>query len=187
MSATIDTWTSRLGLLAGALVVAAWLATFGRPAAAPEPAASIRLGALVNGELELSPLGKPVLDSHGLRPGGRGESGTLRVRNQTPRALSFALRTTAAQRELDRAAWLEVTDGRATLLRTTLARSHAWSANRLQLASGESRALDVRVWIPEDAPDGWQAARGDATVVFSSAREQAYKLEGNLPSEERNR
>jgi hypothetical protein len=187
MSATIDTWTGRLGLLAGALVVAAWLATAGRPAAAPEPAASIRLGALVNGELELSPLGKPVLSGSGLRAGGRGESGTLRVRNQTPRSLSFALRTTAAQRELDRAAWIEVTHGRATLLRTTLAGSHAWSARTLRLASGESRALEVRVWIPADAPDGWQAARGETSVVLSSTGGQAHKLEGKLPSEERNR
>lgn len=186
MSATIDTWISRLGFIAGACAVAAWLALVGTPGTAAAPAASIRLGALVNGELELTlrpdaadralvpldelatTIAKPVLDGDGLRAGGPGERGTLRVRNQTPRALSFAIRTTSSSPELDRSAWIEVLDGDRPLLRTTLERSHAWSSQRLTLASGEARTLDLRIWIPEGAPAGWQAARGDASLVFSS-------------------
>jgi hypothetical protein len=135
MSATIDTWTGRLGLLAGLLIVAAWLAVSGRPGDAPEPTASIRLGALVSGELEVSPLEKPVLADENLRAGGSEASGTLRVRNQTPRALAFAVRTSATERDLD-AAWLEVSDSGRTLLKTTLARSRAWTDKDLALASG---------------------------------------------------
>ena len=168
MSATIDTWASRLGLLFGALVVAAWLAVAGSPGNAAAPTASIRLGALVNGELELSPLRRPILAGVGLRPGDRGETGTLRVRNVTPRRLSFALRTTVSQHELDSAAWIEVVDDGDTLLRAPLARTGDWSPKNLQLASGEKRELDVRIWLPQDAPEGWQAARGDAMLELAS-------------------
>lgn len=168
MSATIDTWTGRLGFLAGICAIAAWLAIAGRPGTAAEPAASIRLGVLVNGELALTPLAKPVLRSDELRPGDRGERGTLRVRNQTPRTLSFAVRTTSASRELDRTVRIEIVDAGRAIVRTSLAASHVWSGKKLTLASGESRTLGVRVWIPEHAPDGWQAARGDATLIFSS-------------------
>ena len=172
MSATIDTWTGRFGLLAGILVVAAWLAVAGRPGDAAEPAASIRLGALVNGELEISPLTKPVLESSKLRAGGRAATGTLRLRNVTPVRRDFALRTSASQRELDRSAQIEVADGDTTLLRTTLGRSRAWTGTGLRLAKGETRKLTVRVWIPKNAPDGWQAGRGDVTLEFRSAPEQ---------------
>lgn len=166
MSATIDTWTARLGLLFGALVVATWLAVSGRPADAPEPAASIRLGAIASGELDISPLEKPVLAADDLRAGGRGKSGTLRVRNITPRSAAFAIRTTGEKRELDSAAWIEITDGDRILLDASLAGSHAWTGKDLELASGETRELEVRVWIREDA-DGWQAGRGDLTLELS--------------------
>jgi hypothetical protein len=168
MSATIDTWAGRLGLLFGALVVAGWIALAGSPGTSAAPTASIRLGALVNGELELSPVERPILAGVGLRPGGRGETGTLRVRNVTPRALSFALRTTVTQHELDSAAWIEVVDDGAALLRAPLGDTKEWSPKNLHLASGEKRELDVRIWLPEDAPEGWQAARGDAMLELAS-------------------
>lgn len=169
MSATIDTWTGRLGLLAGVLAVAAWFAITGRPADAPEPPAHLRLGVLASGELDISPLGKPMLATEELRAGGPAESGTLRVRNQTPRKLAFAVRTTALGRELDRVARIELRDGDTTLLDTTLARSRAWTDRDLELASGETRELEARVWIPKGAPDEWQAGRGDVTIEFSSS------------------
>jgi hypothetical protein len=168
MSATIDTWTGRLGLLTGIFAVAAWLVLTGKPAAAPAPAASVRVAALVNGELGMEPLGEPILRDSSLRPGRRGASGTLRVRNQTPLAADFAVRTKSTDGDLDGAGWIEIADGGKRLLRTTLATSHAWSAQTLRLASGESRKLRVRVWIPDRAPDGWQAARGDVSLEFSS-------------------
>jgi len=168
MSATIDTWTGRVGLLAGALLVVSWLAFTGRPGAAPDPTASIRLGALASGELEISPLGKPILATGALRANGHPQRGTLRVRNQTPRRLDFALRTTATERDLDEAAWIEVSDGSATLVHAPLRQVRRWSARNLSLASGEGRRLDVRVWIPKDAPDTWQAGRSNLTLEFSS-------------------
>ena len=186
MSATINTWTSRLGFIAGACAVAAWLAVVGTPGTAAAPAAGIRVSTPVNGELDLTlrphaadrtlvpldelaaTLAKAVLDGDGLRAGGRGERGTLRVRNQTPRALSFAIRTTSRSPELDRSVWIEILDGDRPLVRTTLERSHAWSSEELTLASDEARTLDVRVWIPAGAPAGWQAARGDVSLEFSS-------------------
>src|SRR5688500_5351607 len=110
MSATIDTWTGRIGFLSGICAVAAWLLVAGSPAQAPEPTASIRVGTLASGELDVSPLGKPVLAGSGLRPGGRAETGHARIRNQTPSRLTVALRTVAVHEELDGSAWIEVAD-----------------------------------------------------------------------------
>jgi hypothetical protein len=166
MSATIDTWTGGLGLLAGFCVVAAWLAIAGRPADAPSPSASIRLGTLATGELAIAPIGKPVLDGSALRPGDRGETGTVSIRNETPRALDVSLRTTAIQKELDRAGWIEVTDGGRAIVRTPLEDADAWSTSTVRLSPREGRRLRARIWIPSDAPDGWQAARGDLTLEF---------------------
>lgn len=166
MSATIDTWTGRLGLLVGFCVVAAWVAIAGQPADAPAPSASIRLGTLATGELAISPIGKPVLEGSALRPGGRGEAGTVAIRNETPKALEVALRTSAIQKELNGSAWIQVKDGGDTIMRTRLANSQAWSKTFIRLDSGEATRLNARVWIPKGAPEGWQAARGDLTLEF---------------------
>jgi hypothetical protein len=169
MSATIDTWTGRLGLLLGFCTVAAWLAIAGKPAAAPAPSASIRLGTLATGELDISPLRRPVIDSSGLRPGADAEAGTVRIRNQTPGDLDVALRTTASQKELDRLARIEVAAGRRTIVRGPLRSTRSWSHTTIHLAPGETRRLHARVWIPSAAPDGWQAARGDVTLELRDA------------------
>lgn len=166
MSATIDTWTGRLGLLAGFCIVAAWVALAGRPADAPAPSASIRLGTLATGELAISPIGKPVLEGSTLRPGGRGETGTVSIRNETPTALDVSLRTSAIQRELNRSAWIHVTDGGETVVRTRLADASRWSNSSILLKPGEGRRLEARIWIPSDAPEGWQAGQGDLTLEF---------------------
>ena len=166
MSATIDTWTGRLGLLAGFCIVAAWIALAGRPADAPAPSASIRLGTLATGELAISPIGRPVLEGSALRPGGRGESGTVKIRNETPTALNVSLRTSAIQKELNRSAWIQVTDGSETIIKTRLADARRWSNGSVLLKPGEGRRLDARIWIPADAPEGWQAGRGDLTLEF---------------------
>jgi len=166
MSATIDTWTGGLGLLAGFCAIAAWLLIAGTPANAPSPSASIRLGTLATGELGITPLGKPVLASTDLRAGRDGAAGSVRVRNQTPVPLAVAVRTSAIRDELDRSAWIQVADGGRSVLRTTLGDARSWSPTTLRLAPGEGRRLDARVWIPENAPDGWQAARGETTLEF---------------------
>jgi hypothetical protein len=166
MRATIDTWTGGLGLIAGFCAIAAWLAIAGRPADAPSPPASIRLGTLATGELAISPIGKPVLESDALRPGGRGETGAVEIRNETPRTLDVAVRTSAIQKELDGSGWIAVTDDGRPVVRTPLARAQAWSKRPVRLAPGEERELSARVWIPAGARDGWQAARGDLTLEF---------------------
>lgn len=166
MSATIDTWTGRLGLLTGFCLVAAWIALAGRPADAPAPSASIRLGTLATGELAISPIGKPVLEGTALRPGGPGETGAVSIRNETPKALDVSLRTSAIQKELNGSAWIQVTDGGDTILRTRLRDAHAWSRSTLHLNPGEGSRLNARIWIPAGAPEGWQAARGDLTLEF---------------------
>jgi hypothetical protein len=165
MSATIDTWTGGLGLLAGICAVAAWLAIAGTPADAPPPSASIRLGAVATGELAVSPLGKPVLAGPGLKPGNGGEEGTVTVRNQTPRTLDVSVRTTAIEKELDGSAWLDVSRRGRALVHAPLGETRAWSPTSIRLAPGTTRKLSARVWLPEDA-DGWQAARGDAMLQF---------------------
>ena len=166
MSATIDTWTGRLGLLVGFCVVAAWIAFAGRPADAPAPSASIRLGTLATGELAISPIGKPVLEGAALRPGGRGESGSVNIRNETPKALDVSLRTSAIQKELNGSAWIQVSGGGETLVRAPLEDAHAWSKNSVRLSPAEGRSLTARIWIPAGASEGWQAARGDLTLEF---------------------
>jgi len=169
MRATIDTWTGRLGLLAGFCAVAAWLLLAGPPADAPSPSASIRLSTLAAGELSVAPLGKPVLITSDLRPGTRGESGTVSIRNQTPSTLDVSLRTSQIERELDRSAWIEVADRGHTVLRSPLARARSWSAVPVRLAPTETHRLRARVWIPDGAADGWQAAHGDLTLEFRSS------------------
>ncbi|HEU0024480.1 MAG TPA: hypothetical protein VFQ12_07610 [Thermoleophilaceae bacterium] len=166
MRATIDIWTGGLGLLAGFCAVAAWLAIAGQPADAPPPSASIRLGALATGELAISPLEKPVLAAADLRPGQAGEEGTVTIRNQTPRALEVSLRTSAVTRELDRSAWIDVAERGRSIVREPLGGTRSWSPAAVRLAPGEKRTLSARVWIPERAEDGWQAARGDAMLEF---------------------
>lgn len=166
MSATIDTWTGRLGLLVGFCVVAAWIAFAGQPADAPAPSASIRLGTLATGELAISPIGKPVLEGTALRPGGRGETGSVAIRNETPKPLDVSVRTSAIQKELNGSAWIQVTDGNDTILRTRLRNAHAWSRSTLRLNPGQGTRLNARIWIPSGAPDGWQAARGDLALEF---------------------
>ena len=164
MSATIDTWTGGLGLLAGFCAVAAWLLLAGLPAETPAPSASIHLGTLATGELGVTPLGKPVLASTDLRPGRGPESGTVGVRNQTPVPLAVSVRTSAVRDELDRSAWIQIADGERTLLRTRLGRTRSWSPTALRLAPDEARRLEARVWIPDGASDGWQAAKGEVTL-----------------------
>ena len=165
MSATIDTWVGRFGLLLGFSVIAAWLAIGGRPAEAPAPSANIRLGTLATGELAVSPLRTPVLESRRLRP-GTGVDGAVSIRNETPKTLEVAVRTTAIQDELGGSGWIEIRDGAMRLVHARLDRARAWSSETVRLAPSEGRRLRARVWIPADAEDGWQAARGDLMLEF---------------------
>lgn len=166
MSATIDTWAGGVGLAAGFCAVLAWLAFAGRPADAPAPSASVRLGAAARGELGVAPLGKPVLKSSTLRPGDGGAAGDLTIRNETPRRLAVSVRTTAVQKELDSTAWVAVESGNRTLLRRPLARAHGWSRKTVTMPSLATRRLRAQVWIPSGTRDGWQAAREDLTLEF---------------------
>lgn len=166
MSATFDTWAGRLGLASGACAVAVWLAVAGMPATPPAPSASVRLGTLATGELDVSPLAKPVLAATSLRPGDGAASGAVRVRNQTARKVRVSLRTTAAGEELARSAWIEVRHGKRRLMRTSLAGSRTWSQATVGLDPGQARVLNARVWIPRQALDGWQAGRANPTLEF---------------------
>jgi len=168
MRATIHTWTGGLGLVTGFCLIAAWLAIVGRPADAPAPSAEIRLGTAAPGDLAVSPLRKPVLETADLRPGDGGTSGTVNVRNRTQSPLDVAVRATAIQKELDGSAWIELTHGDRPLMRTALDQAHGWSSRTLHLGPGQDRNLAAQVWLPKDAPDGWQAARGDLTLELRS-------------------
>jgi hypothetical protein len=166
MRATIDTWIGGLGLLTGFCLIAAWLAIAGRPADAPAPSAEIRLGTAATGELAISPLREPVLKTSDLRPGDGGASGIVNLRNETPRPLDVAVRATAVQKELDGSAWIELSYGDRPLMRSVLRSAHDWSPRTIHLDPGQDRNLAAQVWLPEDARDGWQAARGDLTLEF---------------------
>jgi hypothetical protein len=112
-----------------------------------------------------------VLTASGMRP-GRPENGKetrLGVENQTARPLELRMRARPSIRDLDRLLAVRVSAGEQELFAGRLGVLRSWTRTPLQLRSGETRPVTVRIWLPDSVGRGYEARRDDIVLELETS------------------
>jgi hypothetical protein len=163
-------WTWRLGLLLGAALAAVTVYDSRVPGGTGSLGADVSLTVNLTGELDVRPFGR-VLTASGMRP-SRPESGRetrLAVENQTARPLEVRMRTRPSIRDLDRLLAVRVSAGERELFAGRLGGLRRWTRTPLQLRSGQSRPVTVRVWLPDSVRRGYEGRSNDILLELETS------------------
>ena len=166
-----NTRTRRLGTLAGlalggvlaALAAGSWGVTAG------SGSAGTNVSALANptGELNVSPAGKPFVHGRALMPGD-GVTGTLKVRNQTAKALAVRARLAADQPDLNRVLHASLDADGVRLYDGSLGGLRRFSPETVRVASGETIDVTLRLSLPSATKSGYEARTAETTLALDS-------------------
>jgi hypothetical protein len=115
---------------------------------------------------ELAVPGGPFVRGIDLRPGAAPAVGTVPVRNQTGEALAVTVRALPSIGDLDPLLMVDVTAGSQAVYRGPLSGLVIGSNVPFRLASGQTRVLSMRAWLPGSVHDGYQQRIDDVTVAF---------------------
>ncbi|HEU4598169.1 MAG TPA: hypothetical protein VFS26_00350 [Solirubrobacterales bacterium] len=170
MSGFADRFTRAIGAAIGLGLVAA-LIVAARPAGGHGGILPARLtiSAAPDGAVAVTPLGRPVLASGPMRPGGHA-GGSLLVRNQTGETLAVRLRARPSSTALDGIAMVRLTAAGETLADGTLQALRAGSTEALRLAPGAAARVRVSAMIPGDTETGYE---GRTVSVLLEPTEEA--------------
>lgn len=163
-------WTWRLGLLLGAALAAVAVYGWRVPGGTGSVGADVNLIVNLTGELDVHPFGR-VLTASGMRPSGpeSGRETTLAVENQTARPLEMRMRAHPSIRDLDGLLALRVSAGRRELFAGRLGGLRRWTHSALQLRSGETRAVTVRIWLPDSVGRGYERRIDDIVLELETS------------------
>jgi hypothetical protein len=151
-----------IGLAAGLAAAVVLLSTWQVPATGGTLGADVKLVATPPGELTLKPAGM-LLSGSGLVAGGAAATGRLELRNITARKLWVRVRMLPSAADLDRVLRVESEDAGSPVAIGPLGKLRRWSRRRIAIEPGESRRVDVRVFVVRGASD-YEGRIVDVTV-----------------------
>ena len=165
MSTRSKRWVRLAGLLIGCGLSFGFVLSTRPPENGGPPPASLRMDFGSTDELLVSERGRFGV-APDLRPGvlEGAARGRAKVRNPTDATLAVRLRAHPSIRDLDNLLQVAATVGGKPLFRRTLGELRAWSEERFNLARGQGRTLELRVWLPASVSDGYQARAADVTL-----------------------
>jgi hypothetical protein len=173
-SPTRHPWTCRLGLVLGAALAAVALYGWQVPRGTGSLGADVSLTVNLTGELDVQPFGR-VLAASDMRP-GRPESGRetrLAIKNQTARRLELRMRARPSIRDLDGLLGVRVSVGERKLFAGRLGGLRRWTRTALQLRSGETRPVTVRIWLPDSVGRDYEGRSDDIVLELDATGEGA--------------
>jgi hypothetical protein len=156
------------GLLLGVLLAVAALIAWRVPGGEKTLGAAVNIEALQTGAIGVQPL-HPFVNVPSLLP-GRAAGGKVALRNQTGVPMAVRLTALPSTRDLDSLLEVEVSSAGKNLYDGSLAGLRQLGTRPLRLASGESRALGVRVSLPAAARSGYQGRLLDISLQLDSGR-----------------
>jgi hypothetical protein len=165
-----EKWISRAGFVAGLVVVAVALLAWRVPGGDGTLGADVIFAANPSGELVISPTG-PFITAAGLEPSDQREA-KLEVKNQTGSTLALRPRAVADTRDLDRILRVEVKGGSKVLFSGPLGRLANGTSRALRVEPGETRSLNVRIWLPTSIQTGYQGRMASVHMDFRRGAER---------------
>jgi hypothetical protein len=146
-----------IGLCAALALVLSWRV----PAEGGTLGADARFTALPPGELVVEPEAT-FLKARRLRPGGPAATGSLRVRNISPRSVAVRGVALPSSGDLDSRLRVELRQGDDELFSGRLGRLRRGTA-RMRLLPDEERRVEARAWLPAGTA-GHEGAAVDVTL-----------------------
>jgi hypothetical protein len=144
------------GLVIGALLAVSLVLSGRMPASQAEAPARLSMASQPTTQLGVEPAGKDFIADEPLLPGGRSARGLLSITNFTNRRLGVRLRTSSAQRDLDRLVRLRVSSGGRTVFEGGLGQLRSWSRGIVRLAAADRRKVRFRAWLPMSVESGYE-------------------------------
>jgi hypothetical protein len=119
--------------------------------------ADVIVAAANTGEIHADPVG-PFLSATALQPGPRADAATeeLALTNITAVPQVARIRALPTSRDLDEALWISIAAGDREVFRGPLGELRTPSADGVTIASGQTRTLEVAVWIPTGADEDFR-------------------------------
>jgi hypothetical protein len=146
-----------LGAAAGVAAAMALLVAARPSATVPGLPASVRLTLAPSGTLAASPSPpESVLWAPRLEPGANHVASSFRLRNQSGMALRVGFRARPDSRALDGIVRVRIDGPGGALANTTLQGLRRPSAGTVRIRSGQTRRLDLAVWIPGSVTGDYQ-------------------------------
>ncbi len=157
------------GCLVGIAAAIALLAV-NRPAMGERVAgAEVIVSAGQTGELAVSPAApEPLIRAAALHPGDESGASTVTITNQTGQVQWVRVGGRASEPSLDRALTLRVSGPGGALASGALADLGTPGGAPLVLSPGESAVVTASISLAAEAPEGWQAARVEVSLVFAA-------------------
>lgn len=142
-----------LGLLVAFGAVIAWR----MPPGEGVLGADVIVAAANTGEVHVDPVG-PFVSATGLQPGERADAPTeeLALTNITALPQVVRVRALPTGEDLDEVLWVSIVSGDRELFDGPLGELRAGSPDGVTIASGQTRSLDVSVWIPDHAGEDFR-------------------------------
>ncbi len=131
---------------------------------------SVTLSITPTGELAVSPSGV-VLVAPDMRPGPEATAaeGRVLVRNQSAERLAVRIKANPSVPDLDDVVMLTLVPEAGAPTTVRLGDLRRWTGRQLVLASGESRSLTVRAWIPGGVTNGYGGRIAEVGLVMHAA------------------
>ena len=145
-----------LGAAAGVAAAVALLVAARPSATVPGLPASARLTLSPPGTLAVSPSPASVLWAPRLEPGANRVASSFRLRNQSGMALRVGFRARPDTHALDGIVRVRIDGPGGALANTTLQGLRRPSAGTVRIRSGQTRRLDLAVWIPGSVTGDYQ-------------------------------
>src|SRR3954447_19889264 len=149
-----------IGLAGAAILVLSWRL----PTTSGTLSADLTVSAPANGELAVAPVAAFVRAT-GMRPGSPAASGDVDVTNRTASSLNISLHATGQDRDLDVLTRVAIAVDKYKVFDGTLAELRRPRLG-FALDQGDTADVDVRVWLPADAGDGYRGRVEAVTLDF---------------------
>ena len=166
---TNTVWLRR-GAFAAGLVAAATVAILGRlPAPHPGPLpAQVKLTTMPTGELAVEPVG-PVAEANGLVPGEGALRARITLQSQVAAPLTVRVRQRPSLGDADSALRVSVRSGATRLYEGAAGGLRRPSPGAVRIPARGTVDLEVRAWLPDDAPAGWSGRRVTLPLEYVSS------------------
>jgi hypothetical protein len=147
-------WLRRGAFAAGAVAAATLVAIGWLPNAGGVLGLDVLVTATPTGELGVTPAGQ-VAAADALQPGQGELRGRITLQSAARAAMTVRVRQRPSLGDADRALRIRLTAAGRVLYDGTAGGLRQPTAAAIPIAPYAAASLDVRAWLPKDAPEGW--------------------------------
>jgi hypothetical protein len=147
-------WLRRGAFATGAVAAATLVAIGWLPSAGGALGLDVVLTATPTGELAVTPAGR-VASAKALQPGEGELRGRVTLTSEVGAAMTVRVRQRPSLGDADRALRVRLSSGARVLYDGSAGGLRRPAPRFLRIGPHGTTVLDVRAWLPRDAPEGW--------------------------------